>query len=59
MGVTVQTAGTRPIFAMLLMLAYAVRHCGVLALAGAGGPLLAATSFWGGSVSSSSARWER
>ena len=47
MGITVQTAGTRPIFAMLLMLAYAVGHCGVLALAGAGGPLLAATSSWG------------
>ena len=47
MGITVQTAGTRPVFAMLLMLAYAVGHCGVLALAGAGGRWLAATSSWG------------
>lgn len=46
MGITVQTAGTRPIFAMLLMLAYAAGHCGVLALAGAGGPLLAASASW-------------
>jgi len=46
MGITVQTAGTRPIFALSLMLAYAVGHCGVLALAGAGGPLLAASSSW-------------
>lgn len=46
MGITVQTAGTRPIFALSLMLAYALGHCGVLALAGAGGPLLAASSSW-------------
>jgi cytochrome c-type biogenesis protein len=41
MGVTVQVAGTRPVFATLLVLAYAAGHCGVLALAGAAGPLLA------------------
>lgn len=46
MGITMQTAGTRPTFALSLMLAYAVGHCGVLALAGAGGRLLAASSSW-------------
>ncbi|HSK08598.1 MAG TPA: cytochrome c biogenesis protein CcdA [Vicinamibacterales bacterium] len=40
MGITVQTAGSRPLFAAFLMLAYAAGHCGVLALAGAGGPLI-------------------
>jgi len=39
-AVTVQTAGTQPVLAGLLMVAYAVGHCGVLALAGASGPLL-------------------
>lgn len=47
MGATVQMAGTRPVFAGLLMLAYAVGHCGVLALAGASGPLLARYAAWG------------
>ena len=46
MGMTMQIAGTRPIFAMALMLAYAAGHCGVLALAGAGGPLLAGYAAW-------------
>jgi cytochrome c-type biogenesis protein len=46
MGLTVQIAGTRPIFAMLLMLAYAAGHCGVLALAGASGPWLAGYAAW-------------
>jgi cytochrome c-type biogenesis protein len=46
MGLTVQVAGTRPIFAMLLMLAYAVGHCGVLAAAGASGPWLAGYAAW-------------
>ena len=45
-GLTVQIAGTRPIFAMLVMLAYAVGHCGVLAAAGASGPRLAAYAAW-------------
>ena len=36
-AVTVQTAGTRPVRAGSLMAAYALGHCGVLALAGAGG----------------------
>jgi len=40
MGLTIQTAGARPVFAMLLILAYAAGHCGVLALAGASGPRL-------------------
>jgi cytochrome c-type biogenesis protein len=40
-GLTMQTAAARPVFAMFLMLAYAAGHCGVLALAGASGPLLA------------------
>lgn len=48
MGMTMQTAGTRPIFAMVLMLAYAVGHCGVLALAGASGPQLARYAAWSG-----------
>ena len=39
-AVTVQTAATRPVLAGLLMAAYALGHCAVLALAGAGGPLL-------------------
>jgi cytochrome c-type biogenesis protein len=46
MGMTMQIAGTRPIFAMLLMLAYAGGHCGVLALAGASGPWLAGYAAW-------------
>ncbi len=46
MGLTVQIAGTRPIFAMLLILAYAFGHCGVLAGAGASGPLLAGYTAW-------------
>ena len=45
-GLTMQTAGARPMFAMLLMLAYAAGHCGVLALAGASGPLLARYAAW-------------
>lgn len=40
-GMTMQAAGARPMFAMVLMLAYAAGHCGVLALAGACGPQLA------------------
>jgi cytochrome c-type biogenesis protein len=39
-AMTMQTAAARPLFAMLLMLAYAAGHCGVLALAGASGPRL-------------------
>ncbi len=39
-AVATQTARTQPMFAVALMLAYAAGHCGVLALAGAGGPLL-------------------
>jgi cytochrome c-type biogenesis protein len=46
MGMTVQIAGTRPIFAMVLMLAYAAGHCGVLALAGASGPMLTGYAAW-------------
>jgi cytochrome c-type biogenesis protein len=46
MGLTLQIAGTRPIFAMLLVLAYAVGHCGVLAAAGASGPSLARYGAW-------------
>jgi cytochrome c-type biogenesis protein len=46
MGLTVQIAGTRPIFAMLLIGAYAVGHCGVLAGAGASGPWLAGYIAW-------------
>lgn len=42
MGVTVQTAASRPVVAGLLMLAYALGHCAVLALAGAAGPSLLA-----------------
>ena len=49
MGMTLQTAGTRPMFAMALMLAYAVGHCGVLGLAGATGPLLTSYARWSGS----------
>jgi cytochrome c-type biogenesis protein len=45
-GLTMQIAGTRPIFAMLLVLAYAVGHCGVLAAAGASGPWLAGYAAW-------------
>ena len=45
-GMTMQIAGTRQIFAMALMLAYAAGHCGVLALAGASGPLLAGYAAW-------------
>jgi cytochrome c-type biogenesis protein len=44
LGLTIQAAGARPTFAMLLVLAYAAGHCGVLALAGASGPRLAAFS---------------
>lgn len=47
MGVTMQTAATRPLFAGLLMTAFAVGHCGVLALVGAGGPLLSRIGRWG------------
>ena len=47
-GLTMQTASARPVFAMLLMLAYAAGHCGVLALAGASGPLLARYAASGG-----------
>jgi cytochrome c-type biogenesis protein len=39
-GLTVEVAGTRPVLAMALMLSYACGHCAVLAIAGAGGPLL-------------------
>jgi len=39
-AVTVQTAGTQPAWAGSLMVAYAIGHCSVLALAGASGPLL-------------------
>jgi cytochrome c-type biogenesis protein len=46
LGMTMQTAAARPAFAMLLMLAYAVGHCGVLALAGASGPRLSGYSSW-------------
>jgi cytochrome c-type biogenesis protein len=46
MGMTMQTAAARPMFAMLLMLAYAVGHCGVLAAAGASGPRLARYGVW-------------
>lgn len=42
MGLTIQTASSRPVFAMLLVLAYAAGHCGVLAMAGATGPRLSA-----------------
>ncbi len=42
MGLTIQTAPSRPVFAMLLVLAYAAGHCGVLAVAGATGPRLSA-----------------
>ncbi len=45
-GLTMTTAAARPAFAMLLMLAYAAGHCGVLALAGASGPLLAGYAAW-------------
>jgi cytochrome c-type biogenesis protein len=45
-GMTMKTAGARPMFAMLLMLAYAAGHCGVLALAGASGPRLAGYTAW-------------
>jgi cytochrome c-type biogenesis protein len=44
MGLTIKTAPSRPMFAMLLVLAYAAGHCGVLALAGASGPRLSALS---------------
>ena len=44
MGLTIKTAAARPVFAMFLMLAYAVGHCGVLSLAGASGPRLSAFS---------------
>jgi cytochrome c-type biogenesis protein len=43
-GVTMQTAASRPGFAVLLVLAYAAGHCGVLALAGAVGPRLLVAS---------------
>jgi len=43
-GMTMQTAAARPTYAMLLMLAYAAGHCGVLALAGASGPRLSGYS---------------
>ena len=43
-GLTVRAAATRPAFAIGLVLAYAVGHCGVLALAGASGPGLAVFS---------------
>jgi cytochrome c-type biogenesis protein len=46
MGLTVQIAGERPVFAMLLMLAYALGHCGVLAGAGASGPWLSGYAAW-------------
>lgn len=49
-GFTMQTAGTRPIFAGLLMLAYATGHCGVLALVGASGPLVSRYVGWTGGV---------
>jgi cytochrome c-type biogenesis protein len=45
-GMTVQIAGTRPLFAMLLTVAYAAGHCAVLALAGAAGPLLSGYAGW-------------
>jgi cytochrome c-type biogenesis protein len=45
-GMTMKTAGARPMFAMLLMLAYAAGHCGVLAAAGTGGPRLARCGAW-------------
>jgi cytochrome c-type biogenesis protein len=45
-GLTLQVAGTRPVFAMLLMLAYAIGHCGVLGVAGAMGPALAGRAAW-------------
>ena len=48
LGLTMQTARTRPMFAMVLMLAYAAGHCGVLALAGTSGPLLARYLAWSG-----------
>jgi cytochrome c-type biogenesis protein len=48
MGLTLQTAATRPAFAMLLVLAYAAGHCGVLALAGASGPVIARYAAWSG-----------
>jgi cytochrome c-type biogenesis protein len=39
-ALTLQTAGARPLFATFLVVAYAVGHCGVLALAGATGQRL-------------------
>jgi cytochrome c-type biogenesis protein len=45
-GLTMRSAGTRSVFAMLLLLAYAVGHCGVLAVAGAVGPALAGHAAW-------------
>jgi cytochrome c-type biogenesis protein len=45
-GMTMQTAAARPVFAMLLMLAYGAGHRGVLALAAASGPRLSGYSSW-------------
>jgi cytochrome c-type biogenesis protein len=46
MGLALRTAATRPVFAMLLVLAYAAGHCSVLALAGASGPVIARYAAW-------------
>jgi cytochrome c-type biogenesis protein len=46
LGLTAQTAASRPAFALLLVLAYAVGHCAVLAAAGAAGPGLAHYVSW-------------
>jgi cytochrome c-type biogenesis protein len=45
-GLAMKTAAARPVFALLVMLAYAAGHCGVLAVAGASGPRLAGWSSW-------------
>ncbi len=45
-GATVATAATEPAFGMMLVLAYAAGHCGVLAAAGASGPVLARYTAW-------------
>jgi cytochrome c-type biogenesis protein len=45
-GLTIDAASTRPVFALSLMLAYAVGHCGVIALAGASGPMVARYAAW-------------
>ncbi len=47
-GVTMQAAATRPAFAVLLVLGYAVGHCGTLAAAGAAGPAVARAATWEG-----------